>query len=92
MPKQKGGVVAGWLTSRLEITMLRISSLLDRHLLPWPFWLKLLAQTANESGLPHIELADSSRLGTLPETEPVMGGSVATLAQGISAQTRGKSR
>ena len=34
---------------------------------------KLLAQTANESGLPDMELADSSSLRTPPETEPVHG-------------------
>ena len=33
---------------------------------------KLLAQTANESSLPHMELDDSSRLSTPPEMEPVM--------------------
>ena len=33
---------------------------------------KLLAQTVNESGLPHMEVDDLSRLSTLPEMEPVM--------------------
>ena len=33
---------------------------------------KLLAQTVNESSLPHMELDDSSRLSTPPEMEPVM--------------------
>ena len=31
-----------------------------------------MAQTVNESSLPHMELDDSSRLSTPPEMEPVM--------------------
>ena len=46
---------------------------------------KLLAQTANESSLPHMELADSSRLSTPPETEPVMDCSlVLTTLSGVT--------
>ena len=44
------------------------------------FWL-----TANESSLPHMELADSSRLSTAPETEPVMDCSlVLTTLSGVA--------
>ena len=46
---------------------------------------KLLAQTVNESRLPHMELDDSSRLSTPAEMEPVMDCSlVLTTLSGVT--------